>query len=295
MYVRSRGRPRNLRGVGRLVDDERRRADLDRQVVARRRRLACAMARRSRASTSAGPAVSSRTSSSAPLGREASEAALGEDGQQGSADPGRAQHPAQGAGTAPAPVAHRRSTTSQSGESTRAVASAGRTRTVWLSSPRAGSTSALGASALVSSSRRAISCRIGETGHRANQTASTMRRSEMAPSAPEPRTASPAVPAPPQPRTPPLQPRLPRPSRCATGPRPGPRRVPTARRGRAPRVGEVVDAAVAAHPELARVARGGELPARRARRGTRGAGARRRHGRGAAALRRRVMHNGPRA
>ena len=56
------------------------------------------MASRSRASTSAGPAVSSRTSSSAPLGRETSEAALGEDGQQGSADPGRAQHPAQGAG-----------------------------------------------------------------------------------------------------------------------------------------------------------------------------------------------------
>lgn len=99
-----------------------------------------------------------------PLRGETSEAALGEDGQQGVPIPvvrsTRQRERALAASRRASMM-----TTSQSGESTRAVASAGRMRTVWLSSPRAGSTSALGASALVSSSSRAISCRIGETGH----------------------------------------------------------------------------------------------------------------------------------
>ena len=73
----------------------------------------------------------------------------------------------------------------------------------------------------------------------------------MAPSAPEPdavgRTGARAA------ATPPSASRRDR-DGALLGRGPGGGRAPTARRGRAPRVGEVVDAAVAAHPELARVA-----------------------------------------
>ena len=107
------------------------------------------------------------------------------------------------------------STASAGGASMRAVASAGRMRTWWLSRPRAGSTSALGAKALVSSRRWAIQHRIGGHDH-------DRRRS------PWHETGDPALLG-----------------RCPGG---GRRDRGDARGG--PTVGDVLDAAVAAHPAL---------------------------------------------
>ena len=56
------------------------------------------IASRSRASTSAGPALSRMTSSTPHSAGQPGQAALGEDGDQRAGQPGRAQHPAQGLG-----------------------------------------------------------------------------------------------------------------------------------------------------------------------------------------------------